>query len=129
LCFSTSGAPLLGQATDKKLDDAIVVLRNIKNERLTDEQQNLKAKQIDESWKVLVAAGQKGAERLKQEIQKIESAKEADDFFKLNATAVLILQTKATFYRRLSDECLYEVRDLDKAIKYIGRSRYRKVWV
>jgi hypothetical protein len=38
----------------------------------------------------------------------------------------LILQTKAAFYRRLSDECLYEVRDLDTVIKYIGRSRYRK---
>ena len=37
----------------------------------------------------------------------------------------LILSTKATFYRRLSDECLYEVRDLDRAVKYIGRSRYR----
>jgi len=38
----------------------------------------------------------------------------------------LILETKAAFYRRLSDECLYEVRDLDKAMKYIGRSRYRR---
>jgi hypothetical protein len=36
-----------------------------------------------------------------------------------------ILDTKAAFYRRLSDECLYEVRDLDVAVKYIGRSRYR----
>jgi hypothetical protein len=38
----------------------------------------------------------------------------------------LLLSTKASFYRRLSDECLYEVRDFDRAIKYIGRSRYRK---
>lgn len=36
-----------------------------------------------------------------------------------------LVSTKAAFYRRLSDECLYEVRDLETAMKYIGRSRYR----
>ena len=37
-----------------------------------------------------------------------------------------ILETIATFYRRLSDECLYEVRDLQKSLKYVGRNRYRR---
>lgn len=36
-----------------------------------------------------------------------------------------LIDAKARFYPRLSDECLYETRDIDKAIKYIGRSRYR----
>jgi hypothetical protein len=38
----------------------------------------------------------------------------------------LILAAKSAFYKRLSDECLYEVRDLQTAVKYIGRSRYRR---
>ena len=37
-----------------------------------------------------------------------------------------LLEAKSAFYPRLSDECLYETKDIDKAIKYIGRSRYRK---
>ena len=37
-----------------------------------------------------------------------------------------ILATRSAFYARLSDECLYEVRDLQNAVKYIGRSRYRR---
>jgi HEAT repeat protein len=36
-----------------------------------------------------------------------------------------LLDTKARFYRRLSDECLYETSDIDKVVKYVGRSRYR----
>lgn len=39
----------------------------------------------------------------------------------------LLLEVKAKLYRRLSDECLYEVRRIDQAVKHLGRSRYRKV--
>jgi HEAT repeat protein len=36
-----------------------------------------------------------------------------------------LIDTKAKFYKRLSDECLYETSDMDTVIKYVGRSRYR----
>jgi hypothetical protein len=36
-----------------------------------------------------------------------------------------LLAAKAAFYRRLSDEALYETKDLDTVVKYVGRSRYR----
>lgn len=37
----------------------------------------------------------------------------------------LLLDGKAGFYLRLSDECIYEVRTVDELIKWLGRSRYR----
>jgi HEAT repeat protein len=52
------------------------------------------------------------------EARAIQAAKPGD----LN----LILEAQSSFYSRLSDECLYEVRDLGRVIKYVGRSRYRK---
>jgi len=75
--------------SDKQLDDSISTLRNIKGDGMSDAQQEAKAKQIDEAWKYLIANGQKSATRLKEEIQKVDSGKENDDFFKLNATVVL----------------------------------------
>lgn len=39
----------------------------------------------------------------------------------------LLLEVEAKLYRRLSDECLYEVQRIDQAVKHLGRSRYRKV--
>jgi len=38
----------------------------------------------------------------------------------------LLLEVKAAILMRLSDECLYEAREIDTAIRYLGRSRYRK---
>lgn len=37
----------------------------------------------------------------------------------------LLLDVQAFVYRRLSDECLYEVDTLDKLVRRLGRSRYR----
>lgn len=37
-----------------------------------------------------------------------------------------MLETRATFYGRLSDECMHDVREFDHALQFIGRSRYRK---
>jgi HEAT repeat protein len=39
----------------------------------------------------------------------------------------LLIEVRARLYRRLSDECLYEVGRIDQALKHLGRSRYRKV--
>jgi len=38
----------------------------------------------------------------------------------------LLLDVEAKVYRRLSDECLYEIRTLDTLIRRLGRRRYRK---
>lgn len=37
----------------------------------------------------------------------------------------LLLDAKASFYLRVSDECIYDARFVDELIKWIGRSRYR----
>lgn len=88
LLFWSSG--LTAQAPiDQKLEAAVASLRNIDVEKLSDEQRKLKAEQVDASWKVLTAGGQKAAGRLKKEIEKIVATKEKDDFFKLNASVVL----------------------------------------
>ena len=38
----------------------------------------------------------------------------------------LLLDVEAKVYRRLSDECLYEIRTLDTLIRRLGRRRYRE---
>jgi HEAT repeat protein len=38
----------------------------------------------------------------------------------------LLLDVRGALYRRLSDECLYEVRRVDAALRHLGRSRYRR---
>jgi hypothetical protein len=38
----------------------------------------------------------------------------------------LLLEVKGAVLLRLSDECLYETRSIDEAVRYVGRSRYRK---
>ena len=77
------------KSSDKKLDEAIAALRHIKQEQFDDDQKERKAKQIDAAWEVIKSFGQTGILRLKQEIQTIDAGKEKDDFFKLNATALL----------------------------------------
>lgn len=77
------------QSTDTELDKAVAALRKIVWTEWSDEQKETKANQIDEAWKTLNAAGQKGSARLKLEIERVDAAKENDEFFKLNATVVL----------------------------------------
>jgi hypothetical protein len=38
----------------------------------------------------------------------------------------LLLEVKSKLYRRLSDECVPEVKQIDEVVRYLGRSRYRK---
>jgi len=37
-----------------------------------------------------------------------------------------LVDARAAIYSRLSDECLYEVATLNKIIRRLGRSRYRR---
>jgi hypothetical protein len=66
------------------------------------------------------AAEWKQKHRMDAEISEILSGATANDI-------ELLLEVKATLYRRLSDEAMYEVKRIDEAVKYLGRSRYRKV--
>lgn len=77
------------QPTAKGLDEAVKVLRGIDTDRLSDAAKTEKAKEIDAAWKKLIEAGKAGSERLKQEISAVEAGKEKDEFFMLNASAVL----------------------------------------
>lgn len=77
------------KSSDKKLDEAIAALRHIKQEQFDDDAKERKAKEIDAAWEVVKSFGQTGISRLKQEVQTIDAGKEKDDFFKLNASALL----------------------------------------
>lgn len=77
------------QSSDVELNKAVAALRKIVWADWSDKQKEAKAKEIDEAWKTLIVAGQKGATFLKQEIERVDAAKEKDEFFKLNATVVL----------------------------------------
>ena len=39
----------------------------------------------------------------------------------------VLLDVKGSLFARLSDECLYEVRNINTVIRKLGRSRYRKI--
>jgi len=84
-----SSRTLSQNTSDKNLEDAIATLRHINQESLTEAQKELKAGQIDNAWEIISASGEKGLSRLKQEVQKVDGNKEKDDFFKLNASALL----------------------------------------
>ncbi len=90
LCFFVFQDPQLSaQVEVQKLEDAISALRNIKGESLSDEEKDATSKRIDEAWKYLIAAGNAGVTRLKEEIRKVDTNGESDDFFKLNASVVI----------------------------------------
>jgi hypothetical protein len=72
-----------------EIESSIKVLRGIDTNKLSDAQKDEKAKQIDEAWKKLTAAGKVGVERLKKEIAAVNAEKVKDDFFMLNASALL----------------------------------------
>ncbi|MEN3332532.1 MAG: hypothetical protein V7641_1897 [Blastocatellia bacterium] len=74
---------------DAKLESAIAKLRFINASKLNDAQKEAKAAEIDAAWLVIRTAGKQGIERLKQELQQIKRKGEKDDFFKLNAAALL----------------------------------------
>jgi HEAT repeat protein len=74
---------------DEKLERAIAVLRRVDQGKLSEQQQKAKAKEIDAAWEVIKAAGKTGVARLKEEIRLVDQNKEKDDYFKLNASALL----------------------------------------
>jgi len=117
---------------DKKLEQAIAVLRRVDQGKLNDQQKKAKAEEIDAAWGVIQAAGKMGVARLKEEIKLVDQNKEQDDYFKLNASALLwnigqFDEVEAALCARLTEETLYEIRRLNRVMERLGRSRYRKV--
>src|SRR5262249_9927992 len=74
---------------DKKLEQAIAVLRRLDQRKLSEQQQQANAKEIDAAWGVVTAAGKMGAARLKEELGRDDQNTAQDDYCKLNASALL----------------------------------------
>ncbi len=74
---------------DAKLQSAIAKLRFIDASKLNDAQKEARAKEIDAAWAIIRAAGKQGIAALKRELQRVKEKGEKDDFFKLNAAALL----------------------------------------
>jgi hypothetical protein len=77
------------EKSDKDIHKAIAVLRHVDIKAIPREKQEEKAKELDGAWEVLIKAGKKGSETIRQELKTIDDAKEKDDFFKLTATVIL----------------------------------------
>ena len=86
-CELTAGAAEPSPA--EKLAKAVSAMRKIDPAALSDKEKQAKGQELDEAWKTLNDAGPAGAAALKDELKKIEAAKERDNYFKLGAAAVL----------------------------------------
>lgn len=75
--------------SDQRLEQAIASLRRINRNQLTEAQREAKTKEIEDAWALIRRAGARGTARLRQEVERVERSAERDDFFKLNATALL----------------------------------------
>ncbi|MFL6208215.1 MAG: HEAT repeat domain-containing protein [Pyrinomonadaceae bacterium] len=72
------------------MERAITALRHVRPDSFKTEQaQAAKAKEIDAAWETISKAGPVGTARLKEEVRRVESAGARDDYFKLNASALL----------------------------------------
>jgi hypothetical protein len=93
-CCASAAVPA-EPSTAAKLAKAVAAMRKINPAALSEREQEAKGRELDEAWKTIEAAGPAGAAALKDEIKKIEAAKERDDHFKLGAARLLWLIGKA----------------------------------
>lgn len=89
LTFSANNILRAQEQPNRKLEQAIAVLRHIDQDKLDEAQREKKAQEIDAAWETIQAAGKPGVALLKAEIRRVEEGKEKDDFFKLNAATLL----------------------------------------
>src|SRR5690606_5942638 len=80
---------LYSQKPQGEVEKAIAVLRNIDPSKLTEDQQRSKSEEIDSAWQTITDSGDEGLEALKKEVAVTDSAEVRDDFFRLNASALL----------------------------------------
>jgi hypothetical protein len=91
LTLSASQVLRAQDQSGRKLERAIAALRHIDQDKLNEEQQEAKAKEIDAAWETIRAAGKPGVARLKRELRRVQETGEKDDFFKLNAATLLYM--------------------------------------
>ncbi|HUU09265.1 MAG TPA: HEAT repeat domain-containing protein [Phycisphaerae bacterium] len=86
---SCGATPPSGPATE--LDRAVAAMRKVAPADFGGDEKKAKAKgeELAKAWKTILGAGPAGNTRLKQEIARLDAAKEKDDFFKLGAAVVL----------------------------------------
>jgi HEAT repeat protein len=89
LCIIAVCASSAQTATPKELDDAVAVFRHFSPEALDEDDWEARQGEAEKAWEVLKEAGAQGAQRLKQELERIEEAEESDDYFKLVAAAIV----------------------------------------
>jgi hypothetical protein len=86
--------PATTQATSTQpaggdLIKAIAALRRIDRANMTEERAQKMGMVVQEAWATIRDSGSAGAAALKEEVRKIDQAKEKDDFFKLSAAALM----------------------------------------
>jgi len=74
---------------DDELELAIKNIRGVVLSEMSKEEKKAKFNDISNAWKTIMAPENKGAERLKKEIEAIEKAGEEDHYFKLGASVML----------------------------------------
>lgn len=89
LCIIAACLSSAESATLKELDDAVAVFRHFSPEALDEDDREARQPKAEKAWELLREAGAQGAQRLKQELERIEQARERDDYFKLVAAAIL----------------------------------------
>jgi len=107
---------------DKKLEQAIAVLRRVDMGKLSEQQQKAKAEEIDAAWGVIKAAGKMGVARLKEEIRLVDQNKEKDDYFKLNASA--LLWNVGQFDEVAAIAAIWKSTPLNAQYKYVFHTAY-----
>ncbi len=99
------------------LEKAVARLRKIKQREIPESQQEAKAKEIDAAWDVIRAAGPAAVVRLKEEVRRVEAGKESDDYFKLNASALLWLIGKLDEAESIA--AIWRTTPLDAQYNYV----------
>lgn len=83
------GAAKAKPPTAEELDKAVAAMRGIDPSKMSAEDGKASGERLDKAWNTVLAAGPAGSARLKDELAKVDAAKEKDDFFRLGAAALL----------------------------------------
>jgi HEAT repeat protein len=77
------------EISQKDLDKAISAMRDVRQERLTEEEKIQKSNELDDAQQILLKGGYKSVERIVREFMFLDSKNIRDDFFRLEACGAL----------------------------------------
>lgn len=90
LLVLVAAPPAAAQAVSgPDLARAVAALRNIDADKLTEEQQDAKARELEWAFETIEKAGPAGTAALKAELRRLETSRQRDDRFRLAAAALL----------------------------------------